>query len=369
MPKIKKREESSLQIPVQEAVYDFFASPEFKRLRPSTKQEYSQELPEFAAWCASHTILQDKNKKSWYALPVGKKYEPIMLNQINHHVIQCFVEYLQQTHKPSRSAASEISTYTLASYVRVAKRFLSWCLEDEQYSDILDAKSINKIKLPTVVKTIIEVFSPEQLEALFDACRYEESEHLQIRDQAILALLVDTGIRASELVSLTIGNVSLDTKDSYVRVLGKGGKWGEVGMGEKTRRLLQKYIRMFRVPTIEFAIESQLKKLPTRSAQQFKAQAIQKANLFMSRSGGGLTVRGLERLIERLGEWAEIEGVRCTPHTFRHTFAAMFIRNGGDIYTLSKLLRHSSVKVTEEYLKSLKQSEARRGAKSVLDTL
>jgi integrase/recombinase XerD len=45
------------------------------------------------------------------------------------------------------------------------------------------------------------------------------------------------------------------------------------------------------------------------------------------------------------------------------------MRNGGDIYTLSKLLRHSSVKVTEEYLKSLRQSEARKGAKSVLDNL
>lgn len=53
----------------------------------------------------------------------------------------------------------------------------------------------------------------------------------------------------------------------------------------------------------------------------------------------------------------------------RHTFAAMFIRNGGDIYALSKILRHSSVKVTEEYLKSIQQWEARKTSKSVLDNL
>jgi integrase/recombinase XerD len=91
----------------------------------------------------------------------------------------------------------------------------------------------------------------------------------------------------------------------------------------------------------------------------------------MNRYGRSLRPNGLYQIFDRLGQWAGIspDEVRCSPHTCRHTFAVNFIRQGGDIYTLSKLLRHSSIKVTEEYLKSLKQSEARRGAKSVLDNL
>jgi len=91
--------------------------------------------------------------------------------------------------------------------------------------------------------------------------------------------------------------------------------------------------------------------------------------VFVGRSGDPLTKNGLYQIIKRLGQWAHVKGVRCSPHTFRHTFAALFIKNGGDIYKLSKLLRHSSIGVTEQYLKSLQQSEVRKGTKSVLDSL
>jgi integrase/recombinase XerD len=74
-------------------------------------------------------------------------------------------------------------------------------------------------------------------------------------------------------------------------------------------------------------------------------------------------------MVALLGELAEIKGVRCSPHTFRHTFAAMYMRNGGNIYTLSKLLRHSSVKTTETYLQSTRQYEARHHGQSVVDKL
>jgi integrase/recombinase XerD len=86
--------------------------------------------------------------------------------------------------------------------------------------------------------------------------------------------------------------------------------------------------------------------------------------LFTSRHHESLSESALAQIIDRLGRQAGIEGVRCSPHTFRHTFATLFMRASNDIFRLSKLLGHSSVKITEQYLKSFSQQDARRGAPS-----
>jgi len=340
--KIKKRSESE-GVFVSEVTQEYLSSPHVRKLSSRTQEEYQQELTVFSDWCSCHQIRNEKGKREVIA------GGGLLLHQIDQHAVSFFLDHLQATHKPTKK--SELSTYTLAGYVRVIKSFLHWCLKDDQYGCYTSQIVIQRIENPKVIETIIETFSPEQIQALFKACGKEESEHLQMRDKAILAVLLDCGLRATELITLTIGNISLDTKDAYVRVLGKGNKWGEVGLGEQSRRYVQKYVRVFRIPTIGNQIP------------------LQDALVFVNRYGEQLTKSGLWRIIDRLGEWAKIENVRCSPHTFRHTFACMFIQNGGDIYKLSKLLRHSSVSVTEQYLKSLQQSEARKGAKSVLDSI
>lgn len=316
-------------ISVKEASDDYLSS--IKRLKPATQKEYQYKLGLFVSWCGQNDIF---------------------LSDITARTIDNFLDHMKATHKPCKSGKEEISSRTLASEVRIIKIFLNWCLEDEQYCEYVKPIVVRRIKNVKITQEIIETFSPDQIAALFKACDKEDSEHLQLRDKAILAILLDCGLRATELCTLTLQNVILDAKDSYVRVLGKGGKWGEVGLGDQSRKLLRKYIRMFREPTVEHAKEN-----------------MSKALVFVGRSGDPLTANGLRQIIKRLGDWAKIEGVRCSPHTFRHTFAVSFIRQGGDVYKLSKLLRHSSVGVTEDYLKSLRQSEARKGAKSVLDNL
>ena len=342
--KIKKRE---IQISVSEATSDYLSSPHVKGLSSRTQEEYSQELGFFTRWCSTHEIVQlsPGKHREVVASTIG-----IMLHQIDQHAVRLFLDDLRATHTPCKG--KDLSSYTLAGYVRVIKSFLFWCLKDDQYSQYVSETIINRIEKPKIIEAIIEVFTPEQIQSLFKACDKEESEHLQVRDRAIVAVLLDCGLRATELCTLTIGNISLDAKDAYVRVLGKGNKWGEVGLGEQSLKYVRKYIRMFREPTIEYAKENR--------NQSF---------VFVNRHGEQLTKSGLWRIFDRLGQWAHIGGVRCSPHTMRHTFSVLFMRNGGDIYTLSKLMRHSSLSVTEQYLKSLQQSEARKGARSVLDNL
>jgi len=360
--KIKKRDETE-GVFCADVLSDYLVSPHVKGLSPRTQEEYRQELTFFAEWCKSHQIRTEKGKRGVVS------GDGLMLHQIDQYVVSAFLDDLKATHKPNKKSRSEISTYTVAGYVRVIKSFLNWCLLDPEYGKYTSSAVIQMIENPKVVETIIETFTSQQIKALFDVCDKEESEHLQMRDRAILAVLLDCGLRATELITLTIGNVSLDTKDAYVRVLGKGNKWGEVGLGEQARKYVQKYIRVFRFPTIEYLVSEQHKNISDKQRKQISLDVAQTSLVFVNRNGEQLTKSGLWRIITRLSEWAKIENVRCSPHTFRHTFAKMFMQNGGDIYKLSKLLRHSSISVTEQYLKSLQQSEARKGAQSVLDSL
>lgn len=344
--KIRKRTTDD-GISVREVAEAYLSSAHVRRLSARTQKTYN-ELLTFVSWAEDHKI---------------------QLHQVRDQIIFEFLEHIKATHKPRRNFSSAISTHTLHKYVRMIKSFLNWCLLDDEYSQYVKAITIQRIEMPTKENVIIETFNVQQIDALFQACDKEQSEHLRMRDRAILSVLLDSGLRAQELCGLTIGNISLDPKDSYVRIFGKGRKWGEVGLGEQSRRNVQKYIRTFREPTIEYSIEQEQKNVSPRQLSAIKKDRMQQELVFVNRSGDRLTDSGLYRIIERLGRWSGIDLKRCSPHIFRHTFAVMFIRSGGDIYTLSKLLRHSSVKTTEEYLKSLMQTEARHGALSVLDNL
>jgi integrase/recombinase XerD len=375
MAKARQRKETEIIYSVQDAVKDFLASAEVKSLAKSTKDEYTYVLGVFAKWCGEHSIVQNRDHRTWSAPLADEDHPPIFLSRVNDQVVSLFLGYLQATHKPSRKDSTELSSATLVLFVKDIKRLLNWCLMDDLYSKHVMARTVSKIKKPELQETIKPTFSDEQIDALFGACKKEVSEHLRMRDKAILSVLLDSGLRVTELCTLTIGNVFLDPKDAYVRILGKGpngGKWGEVGMGDKARKAVQKYIRQFREPTIEYELEQddKYRLLSEREKQKRKRQYINQQCLIVSRTCEPLSRGGLLQLIVRLGEWAGIpEDQACHPHIFRHTFSRLFMENGGDIYVLSRLLRHTSVKVTELYLKSLGLSFARKNAKSVLDSL
>lgn len=308
---------------VEEAAQEYLAT--LKRLQPKTVKGYEQRLGVFCSW------VNTTNKKK-----VTDHLKQIQLEQVNVYVVDHFVQYLQQTHTSHKAGVGGISTYTLAGYVRVIKSFLNWCLVDEEYCQYVKESVVKRIKLPKVTLVVIETFTDDQIAALRKTCKREHSDHLRLRDECVLSILLSTGIRAFELCALTIGNTHLDPRESYIKVLGKGQKWREVPLDDKCRRQLKLY------------------------KQRYRHDASATDPLIIGRSDQRpLTVSGLEKIIRRLGEWAGIEGVRCSPHTFRHTFAVTFMKTIGDIYLLSKTMGHSSVRVTEDYLKSFSGKEVR----------
>jgi integrase/recombinase XerD len=202
-----RRRSKKTPVAVSEALQEFLASRQ--HLSIPTQEDYQWRLRAFATWCAQHQV---------------------MLDDITNAIVNDFVDHLKATHKPCKPGQVQLSSYTVSGYVRVIKTFLGWCAEQDEYNPHVQVTEVNKIKKPRVTQTVIDTFTSKQIDLLLDACNQEESDHLQMRARAIVALLVDTGIRASELCSLTVGNIRLDADDAYIRVHGKGDKWGEVGL-------------------------------------------------------------------------------------------------------------------------------------------
>lgn len=223
------------------------------------------------------------------------------------------------------------SARTAKGYVQVLKGWVHFLAEEE----LVPLRLFERIKLPAVPHRLVKTLDQETLDALFAACRWEHAPWLATRNRAILRLLLDTGIRASELCTLTMSGLRMDEPgDPHIRVIGKGDKERGAGpLGYETIREMRKYLRM----------------------RPYKSDYV-----FLGRTGLPLTVSGLDQILYRLRDNAGLEGVEIRAHVFRHTFAVTRLRQGWDIKRVSLLLGHASVTTTEVYLRDFSQEEARR---------
>ncbi|GLV59197.1 hypothetical protein KDH_60250 [Dictyobacter sp. S3.2.2.5] len=222
----------------------------------------------------------------------------------------------------------KISVLTIKGYVQVIKGFFPWCLEEE----LIEKDPSKRLKLPSVPDYMIPTFTHDHIRSMLDAC--DLSTILGYRDYTIMLVLLETGIRVSELCGLQVQDVF----DDHIRAFGKGKKEREVGVSPQVAKQLWKYVNHYRKPADE--------------GEQ---------RIFINRYGQPVTPNGVEQLLVDVKNKAGITGVRVSAHTFRHTFSRMYLEQGGEIYKLSRLMGHSSVEVTEEYLKDFKLRAARQG--------
>jgi site-specific recombinase XerD len=183
---------------------------------------------------------------------------------------------------------------------------------------------MERLRPPVSRDDQIQPFTPEQVRALLAAAkkgRYGK------RNEAILMFLHDTGARASEVCGVQIRDLDLTGKRCLVT--GKGDKQRVVYIGAETARALWAY----------------LKTRPHHAEDEALFQSERGPE-----NGSPLTRYGLLRLVRVLGKAAGLQATRCSPHTFRHTFAVSFLRNGGNVYTLKTLLGHESLAMTNRYV-------------------
>lgn len=283
---------------LSEAVEEYLAISKPK-ISPKTYRWYKDKLTVFVRWAENTGLGELKTIKA-------------------KHIAQ-FLEWIQVTIKNKKGLP--ISDYTAHGYAQVVKQFFRWCVGDEEMEEYVSPVVPQRIQMPRVTQKTMRILSVEEIDKLFHAC---ENAPYPVRDKAILSLLIDTGMRLSELTSLSLDRLFLTGSPTFVRVLGKGKKERDIPIGRKSRRYLQAYLRQ----------------------RQKKAEVV-----FLNRSGEPLTSSGVEQLLYDLCDAAGIE--RASAHKFRHTFAVSFLQNGlGDLHTLSRLLGHSETSTTDIYLRA-----------------
>lgn len=193
---------------------------------------------------------------------------------------------------------------------------------------------LRQVKAPKFQEKPIELYSQDQIKAMLKACeatsfvRYGKqsplTRHTAARDKAIIFTLLDTGIRASELCNLTIGDYEESRGRLYIRQ-GKGSKDRIVYAGRRTQKALWRYLS-----TRKNAKPDE----PLFSAGEF-CNHIERNNL--------------RKVLQRIGERAGVKGVFV--HRFRHTFAVNFLRAGGNLAQLRLILGHEDVRTVLIYAK------------------
>lgn len=156
------------------------------------------------------------------------------------------------------------------------------------------------------------------------------TRHTRHRDRAVVLVLLDTGMRAQELCDLVVGDVDLKTGAVQVRH-GKGDKGRTVYLGVTARAAVWGY-------------------LSRRDGERRADDA-----LFETSRGQALDRAALRKMLLAAGKRAEIAEA-VYPHRFRHTFAVNYLRNGGDVYTLQRMLGHTTMEMVKRYL-SLAQTD------------
>lgn len=219
--------------------------------------------------------------------------------QLTAEFLRGYIAWVQESHNPGGTHA----------IFRGLRAFLYWVEAEE----IIPAwkNPMRKVKAPRVAVEPIVPVPLEDVGAMLRACG--RGTLTGERDRAVMLVLLDTGIRANELVQMNLQDLDLGSGAALV-VKGKGSKPRPVYFGRRTRRALRAYLRQ---------------------------RHDDSPALWVTRSGERLSYWALTGILERRAQLAGVP--KPSAHDFRRAFALTMLRNGADIFSLQKLMGHADL--------------------------
>jgi integrase/recombinase XerD len=247
---------------------------------------YQKKLAKFIQYCDSRAVTQ--------------------ISQLTPDDLRGFILLLEvEGHNPGG----------LHAFYRTVKTFLRWYeLEDEPENW---KNPIAKVKAPRVPQEILPAIELGDVVKLLGVCA---GGYFGARDKAIFLVLIDTGVRASELTGLDMSDLDIARGRLFIR-LGKGGKDRYVFIGRETRRAIRRWL---------------------------KYREDERGPLFSNRYNERLGYDGLRAIVTRRSRLAGIQPPSL--HSFRRGFTLAAWRSGVDVLSISRLLGHSSLQVLGRYL-------------------
>ncbi|KKM64091.1 hypothetical protein LCGC14_1504860 [marine sediment metagenome] len=212
--------------------------------------------------------------------------------------------------EPIRRALGKAGTiWVKDAYWRTWSAFFHWCSREYDTSNPME-----RVERPQCPDIEMRALEPEELALVLAAAD-------NLRDKSILALALDSGVRASEFSGLRILDIGTDT----IRVMGKGNRQARIPMSPEMHYLLR------------------------RLADQDGKNGPQ-SHLFLGRNGQPLSRFGIYRIVRQCMERAGITGPKLGPHCLRHSLGKNYIADGGDAFTLRKVMRHKNITTTQKYV-------------------
>ncbi len=270
-------------------IESFLIDRKVQNFSPGTLYFYRAKLKLFAQYCDQQVIT--------------------CIHELNPNIIRQYLLWLESTgHNPGG----------IHTCYRAMKTFLRWYWNETE-PEI--PNPILKVKIP---KLAIEPLNPADLDDISMMIKTCKSDFYGCRDRTILLMLIDTGVRGAELISLNLDDVK--TNSAVLIRQGKGRKPRSVFIVQKTRKSLRAYLKL---------------------------RADDSPALFVTEKGDRLTYWGLREIVDRRAAQAGIKPP--TLHSFRRAFALAMLRAGVDIYMLQELMGHADLQVLRRYLKLMDQ--------------
>ncbi len=258
------------------------------RLSPLTRETYGREIDRFFVFLSES----------------GSHPENLMSDVL--------IEYLSSLHK---IGLDSVSIAKSLSCLRSFFRFMN-------YEGYREDNPTDKIEAQRANSPLPEVLSIEDVDRFLNSISIDNP--LGIRDRALFELIYSCGLRNSEAVNLTMGNLFVD--EALVRVHGKRDKDRMVPFGSQAEIWLQRYLSEVRHTLIKYGIQDD--------------------HLFLSIRGRGLSRKGVWKRFKEITLKADL---KAKVHTLRHSFATHLIHGGADLRIVQELLGHSNITTTQVY--------------------
>lgn len=253
---------------------------------------------------SENTLVYYRTRIEAFVRFLGQQAPGIAPKDVSRQLLREFV-----TEETSRTSPST------ANHAVMALRAFFGFLVKDGYLESNPMEGVEKVRQS---KKILNTFTPDQVESLLNQFG---TSFTDVRDKALILLLFDCGLRASEVCSLSVDD--LCWTEQTMRVLGKGSRERLVPFGQSVKQVLTQYL--------------------------LRRGQLETNALFVNCYGESVDRHRIGKIVQRRCEKAGITGVRCSPHTLRHTFAVTYLRGGGDLFSLQKILGHSDLTMTRRY--------------------
>lgn len=259
------------------------------------------------------TLRHYKTHIQWFIDFVGDcKVEDLTYSTYQDYIIYC-KERNAEGSKTSKCV--KLSSRTIKTYASATRTFLQFCYDFNYIPNDI----ASKITMPKYQKKVITVLNNEELTKIIKS--FDTSTFLGARDFLIFSIMLDCGLRLSEVANLKYSD--FDFYNNIIKVNGKGQKQRYVPFSNVLKKIFNNYISLC------------------------DNQCYLNGNLLKNENGENITNNTIVLIFKRVSKKLNIS---IHPHLLRHTFATHFLLNGGDIENLRLILGHTTFYMTEQYL-------------------